>query len=123
MDLPFYREYNLPWAGNSGQERKFRRLLGMTFAVMFVLGALWPFIPTPDIDPNEVDEIPPRIAKLLLERKPPPPPPKPKEPEPEEAPIEEPEPEKVVEEEPEPVPEPEPEPEPDLEQVARQHQH
>ncbi len=111
MDLPYYREYELPWSDDSGQERKFRRLLGIVFAIFLVLSIVWPFIPTPEVDPNEMEEISPRIAKLLLEqRPPPPPPPKPKEPEPEPEPdpIIEPEPEKVVEAEPEPEPEPEP---------------
>jgi len=127
LDIPFYREYELPWTNSSGQEHKFRRLLGTIFAAIFVLGVVWPWIPTPAVDPNEVEEIPPRIAKLLLEQKPPPPPPpKPKEPEPEPEPdpITEPEPEQVVEAppEPEPAPEPIPEPEPviDREQVARE---
>ena len=124
MDFPFYREYELPWTSSSGQEDRFRRLLGITMATVFILGAVWPFIPTPEVDPNEIEEIPPRIAKLLLEQKPPPPPPPKPEPEPEPEPdkIEEPEPEKVVENEPEPEPEPipEPEPQPDLEQVARE---
>lgn len=121
MDLPYYREYELPWTSKSGQERKFRRLLALVFAVTFVLGIIWPFIPTPEPDPYDVEEIPPRLAKLLLqERPPPPPPPKLKEPEAEEPkPIEEPE--QVVEKEPEPQPEPEPEPPPiDHEEVARE---
>ncbi len=112
MDLPFYREYELPWTSDSSQERKFQRLLGSIFVGVLVLSLVWPFIPTPEPDPYEVIEIPPRIAQLLLEEKPLPPPPPP-EPEPEE---EEPEvddePEQVVEEvepEPEPIPEPEPE--------------
>ena len=75
MDLPFYREYNLPWTSTSGQERKFRRLLAIFMAVTFFLGLVWPWIPTPEKDPYEVDEIPPRIAKLLLEQQAPPPPP------------------------------------------------
>ncbi len=84
MDIPYYREYELPWTKSSGQEQKFRRLLLIVFAVTFVLGVVWPWIPTPAVDPNEIEEIPPRIAKLLLEqRPPPPPPPKPQEPEPE----------------------------------------
>ena len=121
MDLPFYREYELPWTISSGQERKFRRLLRNIFIAIFVLGVLWPWIPTMEPDPNEVMEIPPRIAKLLLEEKPPPPPPpKPKEPELEEPdPIAEPEPEQVVEKEPEPEPEPEPPPI-DYEKIARE---
>ena len=125
MDLPFYREYDLPWTTGSGQERKFRRLLGTVFLVTLVLGMLWPFIPTPEPDPMEIIEIPPRIAQLLLEEKPLPPPPPPPEPEPEEPePEDEPEPEQVAEAEPEPEPEPEPvpepEPEPDRTEVARE---
>jgi TonB family protein len=123
LDLPFYREYDLPWTLGSGQERKFQRLLGIVFLVAFVLGILWPFIPTPEPDPMEVIEIPPRIAQLLLEEKPIPPPPPPPEPEPEEPePEDEPEPEQVAETEPEPEPEPipEPEPEPDRTEVARE---
>jgi outer membrane biosynthesis protein TonB len=104
--LPFYREYELPWTSSSDQERKFRRLLGIIFAATFVLSIIWPWIPTMAPDPYDVEKIPPRIAKLLLQEKPPPPPPpKPKEPEPAEPDaIKEPEPERVVEKEPEPEP-------------------
>lgn len=120
MDLPFYREYELPWSSDSSQDRKFQRLLGITFLIVLVLGLIWPFLPTPERDPYEVEEIPPRIAQLLLEEKPlPPPPPPPKEEEPEPEPDEV-EPEKVVETEPEPEPEPVPEPEVDLTEVARE---
>jgi protein TonB len=107
LDLPFYREYDLPWETGTSQEKRYHRLLGIVFATVLVLSLAWPFIPTPEPDPDEVIEIPPRIAKLLLEQQaPPPPPPKPVEPEPEPEPdaINEPEPEKVVEAEPEPEP-------------------
>ncbi len=120
MDLPFYREYDLPWSSDSSQDRKFQRLLGITFLIVLVLGLIWPFLPTPEPDPYEIEEIPPRIAQLLLEEKPlppPPPPPQPEEEEPEPEPDEA-EPEKVVETEPEP--EPVPEPEVDLTEVARE---
>jgi TonB family protein len=124
VDLPFYREYELPWTSDSSQERKFQRLLGTIFLVVLVLGLAWPFLPAPEPELDDVMEIPPRIAQLLLEEKPLPPPPPP-EPEPEEEPEpepeEEPEPEQVAEEpEPEPEPIPEPEPEPDREEIARE---
>ena len=48
MDLPFYREYELPWSADSSQERKFQRLLGMVFLVVLVLGLVWPFLPAPE---------------------------------------------------------------------------
>jgi TonB family protein len=117
VDLPFYREYELPWSADSSQDRKFQRLLGIIFLIVAVLGLVWPFIPTVEPEFDEVIEIPPRIAQLLLEEKPLPPPPPP-EPEPEEAEPDEaepePEPEQVVEAE------PEPEPEPDLQEIARE---
>ncbi len=116
MDLPFYREYDLPWTSGSDQERRFKRLLGQIFLVVAVLGLVWPFIPTPEPDPNAEIIIPPRIAKLLLEDTPPPPPPPPPEPEVEAPEPDDPEPERVVENE----PEPEPEPEIDYEEVARE---
>ena len=75
MDLPFYREYDLPWTSGADQERKFQRLLGQIFLIVVVLSLVWPFIPVPEPDPYEIEEIPPRIAKLLLQDKPLPPPP------------------------------------------------
>lgn len=116
MDLPFYREYDLPWSSHEGQERKYKRLLGLVFLIMVVLGLVWPFIPVPEPDPDEIIEIPPRIAKLLLEEQPLPPPPPPVVEE--ESEPDEPEPEEVVETETEP--EAEPEPQPDLEEIARE---
>ena len=66
MDIPYYREYELPWSNDSGQDRKFRRLLGIVFSTLLVLSIVWPFIPTPEVDPYEMEEISPRIVKLLL---------------------------------------------------------
>jgi periplasmic protein TonB len=122
LDLPFYREYDLPWTTEADQERKFKRLLGGLFLVAIVLSVVWPFIPVPEPEPYDVIEIPPRIVELMLEEEPlPPPPPPPEQEEPE---VDEAEPEQVVEEEPEPepevVPEPEPEPEIDQTEVARE---
>ena len=124
MDLPFYREYDLPWTSDSNQERKFQRLLGTIFLIVMVLGIAWPFLPAPEREIDDALEIPPRIAELLLEEQPlpPPPPPEPEpeeEPEPEPEPEEQPEPEQVAEEQP-PEPEPTPEPERNREEVARE---
>jgi len=125
LDLPYYREYELPWENRSGQEKRFFRILGVVFAAIVVLGLVWPFLPTPEVDPYEVEELPPRVAQFLLERQPPPPPPPQPEPEPEPEPepdpLDEPEPEQVAETAPEPEPEPTPEPPPvDRQQEARE---
>ena len=117
MDLPFYREYDLPWTSGGEQDRKFRRVLRNVLLILGLLSLVWPFIPVPEPDPYDIEEIPPRIAQLLLEERPLPPPPPPvvEELEPDQP---EPEPEQVAEAEPEP--EPEPEPQPDREEVARE---
>lgn len=117
MDLPYYREYDLPWTLGSDQDKKFRRVLGTVFLVLGVLSLVWPFIPVPEPEPYDVTQIPPRIAQLLLEERPlpPPPPPKVEEAEPDNS-----EPEQVVEVEKEPEPVPQPEPVPDREEIARE---
>jgi len=112
-----YRLYELPWTTNAEQEQRFRRqLLGFVIgAILVALMLQW--LPVPEPDPAELDAIPERYARLLLEQQaPPPPPPVVVEQEPEPLPVE-PEPvEQVVEREPEPeiIPEPvvAPEPEP-----------
>ena len=120
MDIPYYREFELPWSTGASQDAKFRRLLAMVCAAALFLGAVWPWLPTPAGDPNQVEEIPPRIAKLLLEHKPPPQVREP-EPEPEPVPVQEkvaePEPQRVVEKPPEHTPEPPPV---DTRQLARE---
>lgn len=118
-----YRVYDLPWSTGEEQEREFRRkLTGTGGTVLLIALILW-FLPVPEQD-AAVDEIPPRLARLVMEqqRLPPPPPPVVREePAPEE--IVEPEPVPVVEERAEPEPEPVVEPPPvpvDTVQQARE---
>ncbi len=107
MDIPYYREYELPWT-NTAQEQRFHRLLLIVLALALLLGAIWPKLPVPAIDPFHVVDVPPRIARLVLEQRPPPPPPRPEAVEPEPPPVAEDVPERVVESEPRPAPEPAP---------------
>lgn len=124
--IPIYRIYDLPWTAGDEQERRFHTLLRRTAGTVVGLALVLTFLPVPDRDELEVNEIPPRLARLVLEQAPPPPPPPVVEPEPEPEPeIEQPvvaetppEPEPVVPD-PEPVPEPEPPPV-DQTQVARE---
>jgi periplasmic protein TonB len=124
LDIPYYREFELPWSTGAEQDARFRRLLAMVCAAALFLGVVWPWLPTPEADPYAVEEISPRIAKLLLEHKPPPPPP-PQVREPEPVPVQEkpvePEPQRVVEPPPRQASEPRPEDDPpaDTRQLAR----
>jgi periplasmic protein TonB len=121
LDLPYYREFELPWSTGAGQDAKFRRQLAMVCGAALFLGVVWPWLPAPD--PYDVEEIPPRIVKLMLEqRSPPTPPPPVREPEPEPLPVQpdpavEPPPQRIVETPPEKQPGPAPA---DTRQLARE---
>ncbi|MEZ5551755.1 MAG: AgmX/PglI C-terminal domain-containing protein [Pseudomonadales bacterium] len=99
-------EFTLPWDLGREDIRKFRRWLLMMLLAIGVGGALIPFLPVPEVNREELEELPPQLARILLEKKepvipPPPPPPK-------------------VEEKPQEVkPEPEKIPEPRVETTAK----
>ena len=103
-----YRTYQLPWEMAQDQDDRFTKLLQRVILAVLVLCVIVPWLPVFEPDPSEIKEVPPRFAKLLLEKAPPPPPPPPVEkkvvedkPLPEKA-------EKVVENKPEPVETPKP---------------
>lgn len=102
-----YRSYELPWTLSTEQERRFRKILLHVCGVTCALALLVPWLPVPEPDLYEVEEIPQRFAKLILEKPAPPPPPvvQPVEPDPEPV-VAETEVEEVIEKtivEPEPV--------------------
>jgi TonB family protein len=75
---PYYREYELPWEGDPESAERFRKILRVLLIILVVLGILFPLLPTPQREAAQ--DIPTRLAKVMLENKPkPPPPPKPQE--------------------------------------------
>lgn len=102
-------EFNLPWDLDRQDRRTLRKWLTVFMAVILIFGVAMPWLPVPEVDRQELEELPPQLARIMLEKPEPvipPPPPKPEVVEEEVKP--EPEPEKVVEPEPEKVVEPEP---------------
>lgn len=102
-------EFNLPWDQNRQDRRNLRKWLTIIMLVVFTLGVAMPWLPVPEVDRQELEELPPQLARIMLEKPEPvipPPPPKPEVVEEEIKP--EPEPEKVVQPEPEKVVQPEP---------------
>jgi periplasmic protein TonB len=112
--VALYRVYDLPWTTGEEQEKSFRRILARSVGAVVALALVFSLLPLPERDAAVVQEIPPRFARLVVDRPPPPPPPVVREePEPQQAVQPEPEPERVVEQrpvEPEPVATPQPEP-------------
>ncbi len=104
----FYRSFDLPWVTPPEERNRFRRILLTCLAVVLALSVIMPFLPAPERGIDVPPPIPPRLAKLVLERATPlpPPPPAVETPEPEAEKVPEPiaqEPSKV-DERPKPAP-------------------
>jgi outer membrane biosynthesis protein TonB len=103
-------EFALPWDNHSRDRRSLNRWLKICFLVLLVIGLPMPWLSLPEVERRELEELPPQLARIVLEKpKPaiPPPPPPPKEvepPKPEVSP--EPEPKPRAEEQPVPKAEP-----------------
>jgi TonB family protein len=69
-----FRAPILPWNSAPDDEARFRRILRDVLIAAAILCLLMLFMPTPKIDRTQPQELPPRLAKLLLEREPLPPP-------------------------------------------------
>jgi TonB family protein len=121
-----YRIYDLPWTTGEAEQERLRKFLRASFGALLVLSLVMSFLPVPEQSADQPQEIPKRLARLVVERQAPPPPPPP--PVVREEPVEPPpvvEPERVVEErrvepEPEPVVENEPAPPVDTAAQARE---
>ncbi len=102
-------EFNLPWDLDRQDRRNLKKWLTVFMVIILTAGIAIPWLPVPEVDRQELEELPPQLARIMLEKPEPvipPPPPKPEVVEEEVKP--EPEPEKVIEPEPEKVIEPEP---------------
>jgi protein TonB len=72
-----YRTYTLPWESSREQDEKFRKLLKQFALAVLAFCIVMPLLPVPEADRSQVEELPPRFARLLLEKSLPPPPPPP----------------------------------------------
>lgn len=117
----YHHATELPWTRTPEERRRSRNITQTVLALFLLAGLLLPMIPLPELDRSQVSELPPRFARLIVEKQQPVPKPEPVVEKKEEK---KPEPEKKVEKEkkkePEKKPEPEPEPEVDVAAVARE---
>jgi outer membrane biosynthesis protein TonB len=97
----YYRQYDLPWTIPAEDLERFQRILRAVLGAALVLAILLPWLPVPEREETVVPDVPPRLAKLMMEQRVQPPPPPPPKPEPVEA--EKPPEKKIVKPEPVPV--------------------
>ena len=75
--LVSFRKQVLPWAGAPDDDARFRRISQRVLLICAVLFVAMPWLPVTQPDRTQPQELPPPLAKLLLEREPTPPPPPP----------------------------------------------
>ncbi len=96
----------LPWDDGRADARRFRRWLVSVGVPVLILIVLIPWLPLPEVEREELEELPPELARIVLEKTEPeiPPPPKPKPKPVDEQPIAIPQPETPAEVVPTPEP-------------------
>ncbi|MEP5764062.1 MAG: AgmX/PglI C-terminal domain-containing protein [Halieaceae bacterium] len=106
-------ELQLPWESSTEEDARFRKILRNLLSALLAFSLLMPFLPVEELSREKQEELPPHLARVVLEKKalpkPVPVPPKPKV---EPKPKEEPKPEEQ-EKKPEPIEKPKPEPKPE----------
>ncbi len=95
----------LPWQASDAEDAAFSRILKITLGVFLLLAVVVTWVDVPEPTREEMETLPPELAKVILEKKELPKP----EPKPEPKPIEKKEPPKPKEPEKKPKPEPKPE--------------
>jgi len=80
MTQLYYSAPNLPWDRYAEEEKLFRKMVIAVAVLFLAMLLILPNIPVPEKQREQVEKVPPRLAKLVTEKqKPPPPPPPPKE--------------------------------------------
>ena len=94
-------ELQLPWESTATDDARYRKILRNLLSAVVAFAILVPFLPVEELTREKQEQLPPHLARVVMEKKvlpPPPPPPKPVEKKVE----------KPVEKKPEPKPEPKP---------------
>jgi protein TonB len=82
MYAAYYHSPELPWAIPEEEQQRYRKILKRTLLLFLISAVILPFLPLPQVSREQEEELPPRLAQLLVERHTPPPAPvKAKEPE------------------------------------------
>ncbi len=69
----FYHAPDLPWSPSPRDQQRFRRILAVVCALALLFSVVIPLLPVPETLKDLTPEVPPRYARLLMERQKPPP--------------------------------------------------
>lgn len=64
-----YHSAELPWVLSEEEQRRFRKILRQVGVICVLFALLVPFLPVPEIEREQAERLPRRLAKLVLERR------------------------------------------------------
>ncbi|MFB3104814.1 MAG: hypothetical protein ACE1ZA_07795, partial [Pseudomonadales bacterium] len=69
MNVVMYEyDYSLPWeSGRSDTKRLKQWLLGCVLTVL-ILGIAMPWLPVPEVEREELEALPPNLARIMMEK-------------------------------------------------------
>lgn len=76
--MALYHSYSLPWTPIPEEDQRLKRNMIASLVAALIMGLVIPFLPVQEKDKSRVDELPPRLAELVVQKRqePKPPPPK-----------------------------------------------
>jgi len=73
-----FNEFVLPWEATRREDERFRKILKRLLLLFLLFAIVFPWLPLPHIEREEVERVPPALAKVILQQKMPAPAPQPK---------------------------------------------
>jgi len=68
QNVGFHYDTAFPWY-ESGDDLRFKRILRRSVIIFCILGIIIPFLPVPEIEKKKLDQVSPRLAKLIIKKK------------------------------------------------------
>jgi outer membrane biosynthesis protein TonB len=68
-----FNEFVLPWEATRREDERYRKILKRVLLLFLLFAIVFPWLPLAHIDREEVERVPPALAKVILQQKLPPP--------------------------------------------------
>lgn len=68
QNASFYYDTAFPWH-LSADDKKFKRVLRRSIIIFCILGIIIPFLPVPEVEKKQLNQVSPRLAKLIVKKK------------------------------------------------------
>jgi len=64
-----FNDFVLPWEATRKEDERFKRILKRLLLLFLLLAFVFPWLPLPQINREEAEQIPPALAKIVIEQK------------------------------------------------------